>query len=222
MLFDVYITWARIEQSNASAGGDDTEGPWWALSEAPILVQYLFFLTMNILATVAQHLVIRMLSQVIFTRLILQKRRAVVSDEDGPQLEATTQAGRASPSAISTALLVSSCSKLFPILLVIWPSASSDSTASEATSISGGLGRAFVSNASTSAGWVVLLSNIEALLILLDCGYAIATSLALAGLLCRWAVENWALGLAGLKSSSSRDAVSDGLSLVNGWFSASG
>jgi lipid intermediate transporter len=219
VLFDVYITWARIEQSNASAAADDRQGPWWALSEAPILVQYLFFLTMNVLATMAQHGVIRMLSQVIFTRLNLQKRPTVVQDDD--QQVDGTQAGRASPSAISTALLVSSCSKLFPILLVIWPSANSDSATSETTSISGGLGRAFVSNASNSVGWVVLLSNIEALLILLDCGYAIATSLALAGLLCRWTIENWALGLAGLKSSSSREAVSDGLSLINGWFSAS-
>lgn len=215
MLFDVYITWARIEQSNASAGGDSQDGPWWALSEAPILIQYLFFLTMNVLATAAQHGVIHLLSSFIFARVDQQQQQS-------PQGPATGRAagGRASPSAISTALMVSSCSKLFPILLVIWPSANgSDVTTDNANPAGGGLGRAFVSNASNYVGWVVLLNNIEALLILLDCGYGIATSLALAGLMCRWTVESWALSLAGLQGSSSQAAVSDGLSLFNGWLS---
>lgn len=208
VLFDVYITWARIEQLNASSTDHQQQGgPRWALSDAPILIQYLFFLTMNVLATVAQHGLIRFLSRVVFAQQL------------GVRKAGTTHPGGASPSAISTALLVSSCSKLFPILLVIWPtSANSESAGSVASE---GLGRAFVSNASSYVGWVVLLNNIEALLILLDCGYAIATSLALAGLMCRWSVEGWALGLAGLKNSTSREVVSDGFSLVRGWLSSS-
>lgn len=198
VLFDVYITWARIEQLNASSD-DHQHGPRWALSDAPILIQYLFFLTMNILATVAQHGVIRFLSRVVFKQLGARR-----SD---------THPREASPSAISTALLVSSCSKLFPILLVIWPSANAESSR-QGSPATEGLGRAFVSNVSSYVGWVVLLNNIEALLILLDCGYAIATGLALTGLMCRWTVEGWALGLVGLRNSTSREAVSDGFSII--------
>lgn len=174
---------------------------------------------MNILATAAQHGIIRLLTTLIFVRLDLH-RQGRASNVDSKQKGG--QAARASPSAISTALLISSCSKLFPILLVIWPSATLDSSNEAENTISGGLGRAFASNAANYVGWAVLFNNIEALLILLDCGYGIATGLAVAGLVSRWTVENWALGLAGLKSSASQRAVSEGFSLVNGWFSTSG
>jgi lipid intermediate transporter len=109
---------------------------------------------------------------------------------------------------------VSSCTKLFPILLVIWPSATSGAS-NEQQAPGSGLGRAFMSNASNYTGWVVLLNNIEALLILLDCGYMVATSLALAGLVCRWTVEGWALSLVGLRNSSSREVFSNGLGFLS-------
>ena len=47
-------------------------------------------------------------------------------------------------------------------------------------------------------GWAVLLNNIEALLILLDCGYVIATTLAISGFLARWMIEGWFLSFVGL------------------------
>jgi hypothetical protein len=46
----------------------------------------------------------------------------------------------------------------------------------------------------------VLLNNIEALLILLDCGYGVATGLALSGLGARWLVEGIMLGTFGLEA----------------------
>lgn len=43
------------------------------------------------------------------------------------------------------------------------------------------------------------MNNVEALLILLDCGYSWAITLALAGMASRWMVEGIILGLVGLK-----------------------
>jgi hypothetical protein len=45
---------------------------------------------------------------------------------------------------------------------------------------------------------LVLLSNIEALYILLGCGYLRATALAVAGLLARWTVQKVILGAVGV------------------------
>lgn len=106
-----------------------------------------------------------------------------------------------SPSAISTALLVSSCTKLFPILLVIWPTTTTTTTTGSGSSEEASEPSAlapFAYRATSYIGWVVLLNNIEALLILLDCGYVIATTLAVAGVLCRWIVEGWILSAVGL------------------------
>ncbi|KPI35452.1 Protein arv1 [Cyphellophora attinorum] len=210
VLFDVYITWARIERSNTSLSGaehGEGGGPEWALANAPIITQYLFFLTMNVLATVAQHASIRFLSRYLMDRFDKRQPGDPSSDE--------TVSGRASPSAISTALLVSSCTKLFPILLVIWPTANSDSSEPDSeASLGRGLGKAFVSNASNYVGWVVLLNNIEALLILLDCGYVVATGLALTGLMFRQTVEGMALAMVGLRGTASPEAVSQGLQML--------
>ena len=202
VLFDVYITWARIEKVNNSALSQESTveglGATWALADAPILTQYIFFLTINILATIAQHGIIRFLAQHF---LKLQHRRSSGAHSHLQNEEQTIVPGEASPSAISTALLVSSCTKLFPILLVIWPTAESNSESPE-TEFS--LGGAFAS-LSSYVGWAVLLNNIEALLILLNCGYVVATGLAVAGMVARWLVESWALGLVGLNSPTSRE-----------------
>lgn len=45
---------------------------------------------------------------------------------------------------------------------------------------------------------LVLLSNIEALYILLGCGYVRAMALAVAGLAARWTVQRVILGFAGV------------------------
>lgn len=186
MLFDVYITWARIERMSPPDGVEHDNS---RLAQWPILTQYVFFLTMNILATVAQHGIIRTLVRAFVATPRFwahQVKSSSATPEDNKNLE-TVQPGNASPNAISTALLVSSCSKLFPILLVIWPTEAKE-----------GDPFGFIFQASNYVGWAVLLNNIEALLILLNCGYKVATGLALAGVVARWLVEGWVLSLVGL------------------------
>ncbi|KAE8147456.1 hypothetical protein BDV25DRAFT_160365 [Aspergillus avenaceus] len=166
----------------------------------------------------------------------------------------------ASPTAISTALLVSSCAKLFPILLVIWgpdgsgvtsdaPASNSAGTSSVTpvnvsqraldgitpaatiTATPSGVTRSTAAASSTileslvqmmpdsvptsylahfleltgslfSLGaadtHLVLLSNIEALYVLLGCGYLRAMTLAVAGLMARWTVQKVILGAIGV------------------------
>jgi lipid intermediate transporter len=118
--------------------------------------------------------------------------------------------GLAFPSAVSTALLVSSCTKLFPLLLVIWP----ESTPGEMRHVGGT--PSFASRARRYVGWAVLLNNVEALLILLDCGYITAAALALAGMTARWVVEGAVLSVAGLKGESG--PVGDIFGLTNNTF----
>lgn len=150
----------------------------------------------------------------------------------------------ASPTAISTALLVSSCAKVFPILLVIWGADGRGNTR-ETNSGTGrkevGAAKAALSSdrGSTSApsflesslaaaesllrpylptsyltglfdclasllslgvvdAHLVLLSNIEALYILLGCGYLRAVAVAVAGQIARWAVQRVILGAVGV------------------------
>ena len=56
-----------------------------------------------------------------------------------------------SPTPLSTALLVSSCTKLFPILLIIWDYD--------------------LPSSATAVSWAVIVNNVAALEILMDCGY---------------------------------------------------
>ncbi|PYH45127.1 sterol homeostasis protein ARV1 [Aspergillus saccharolyticus JOP 1030-1] len=373
LLFDVYLTWARIEKSPSIV---DT-----FLWRAPVIVQYLFFLSLNALATLAHHLTIRLLASILaptprgyaastqkstanannggaeithpstpvlpsfpssqlsptispapapaatltLPKLVSQSSSSSLPDSTTTATSSTTTTGTesqmqtpvahspppplrrssttptqnmtmnipmgmniqplppptpASPTAISTALLVSSCAKLFPILLVIWgpdgsgnafttttatashyttaqigssssanpgpqtalysvltpvatitgaiaaathePSTSSASmsTSSSSLSLSSSLLesviRALPQSVFTShlAGFLelmgsllslgaadthlVLLSNIEALYILLGCGYLRAVALAVAGLVARWSVQRVILGLVGV------------------------
>lgn len=84
----------------------------------------------------------------------------------------------ARPNSVSTALLVSSSTKLFPILMVIW--------------------EYDVPAAARSLGWAVVANNVEALRILLDCKYYTACILAIVGAASRWAVGRLVLIAAGL------------------------
>ncbi|KAK0672267.1 Arv1-like family-domain-containing protein [Cercophora samala] len=157
LLFDVYLTWARIERQSA-----DTEG----LAERPIVTQYVFFLLLCTLTTLSFHLSIRFLTSSRFSPL--------------PFLGILPRYPR--PNSVSTALLVSSSTKLFPILMVVW--------------------EYDVPAAARSLGWAVVVNNVEALKILLDCSYGVAAFLAMAGALSRWAVGRavlWAAGLACLQ-----------------------
>lgn len=211
LLFDVYLTWARVEKSSLSGS---TTLPATPLTNAPILAQYLFFLTLNSLATIAHHLTVRFLVLTFLSETSSKARlddsfenegaanpekhggedRSYRSDASAaPDSNGRVGPGLASPSAISTALLVSSCTKLFPILLVIWPESSSDDATDPGSTLS------FANRARSYVGWAVLLNNIEALLILLDCGYVAAAGVALAGASARWVVEGVVLSLVGLE-----------------------
>ena len=80
--------------------------------------------------------------------------------------------------AVSTALLVSSCTKLFPILMVIW--------------------KYDIPAAARSVGWAVVVNNVEAIRILLDTDYVRAAALAGAGAVVRALASHAILALAGL------------------------
>ncbi|KAJ9652424.1 hypothetical protein H2198_008345 [Neophaeococcomyces mojaviensis] len=272
VLFDVYITWARIEKGSGEGIGDgkDEEGAS-VLTTWPIVGQYLFFLTLNLLSTVAQHVTIRGLARsfptsspdrdvfygsltptalgqghsrtssvaterprdrdtsVATSPSVLRKvsshsphrspqpvlwRGSHQHQYDTSSTGADTPIAtptQASGSAISTALLVSSCTKLFPILLVIWPTTASSDNTSSATAAG-----PFASRAASYIGWVVLFNNIEALMILLQpqSGYVGVTALAVAGFAARFAVEGWLLSVVGLARDAS-GPVGDFLSIVS-------
>ena len=201
-----------MEGSNANNA--DTNG----LAESPIILQYLFFLTANTLATFAQHATVRLLVRWFQSPVdspfvmsspgghgstspdrdddLAQSAYSQVTDVTGDGGR-TVGPGRASPSAVTTALLMSSCIKLFPILLVIWPTQTTDDGDNVVWMSN------FASRARTYVGWAVLLNNTEALRILLDCGYVAATGLSLAGSAARWQVEGIMLGMVGLEGDES-------------------
>ncbi|POR36646.1 Uncharacterized protein TPAR_03160 [Tolypocladium paradoxum] len=161
LLFDVYLTWARIEKQTLPAlmPGESNLG---RLAQQPIVLQYLFFLILCALSTLAFHLSIRFLT----------------SSPLSPLNALRIMPRHARPNSVSTALLVSSSTKLFPILMVIW--------------------EYDVPAAARSLGWAVVANNVEALRILLDCKYYTAFILAIAGAASRWAVGRMVLTAAGL------------------------
>lgn len=161
LLFDVYLTWARIEKQTApdSLPGESNLGK---LAQQPIVFQYLFFLILCALSTLAFHISIRFLT----------------SSPLSPLTVTSLLPRYSRPNSVSTALLVSSSTKLFPILMVIW--------------------EYDVPAAARSLGWAVVANNVEALRILLDCRYYTACLLAVAGAASRWAVGRVVLVAAGL------------------------
>ncbi|KAK0284974.1 hypothetical protein LTS00_011149 [Friedmanniomyces endolithicus] len=163
LLFDVYLTWARIEKDTPGLplpplppilGSHDTSttplnstfssstrnnaGITNFLATQPVLLQYLFFLLLCTAETLAFHLPIRTLLSL-----------------SSPTANKTTNKNDAnpdnpSPSLISTALLISSFPKLFPLLLLIWPYD--------------------LPSSASAVSWAVIMNNIAALEILLGCG----------------------------------------------------
>ncbi|TKA44052.1 hypothetical protein B0A54_04818 [Friedmanniomyces endolithicus] len=163
LLFDVYLTWARIEKatpglplpplppipgtrdssttsSNSSftSSGNNNVGITNFLATQPVLLQYLFFLLLCTAETLAFHLLIRTLLSLSSTTTT---RTANKTD---------TNPANPSPSLISTALLISSFPKLFPLLLLIWPYD--------------------LPSSASAVSWAVIMNNIAALEILLGCG----------------------------------------------------
>lgn len=195
LLFDVYLTWARIEKatSNGSSADGSTlspplplpfssfssnnttttsnsslsaafsaannnnnaslasnQGPLSGnfLTSQPIILQYIFFLLLCGLETLSFHLPIRTL---LSTRL--------------PRPLSYVFPYYPHPTVISTALLVSSFTKLFPLLLLIW--------------------RYDLPSSASAVSWAVIVNNVAALEILLECGVLRATVLAAVGAVCR-------------------------------------
>ena len=171
LLFDVYLTWARIEKATPSspalpltppppftsgltnatvqAGAPNSaDRPSNALASQPILLQYLFFLALCAIETASFHLPIRTLLGFEFPRPI----SAIIPHYPHTAL-------------ISTALLVSSFTKLFPLLLLVW--------------------NYDLPSSASAVSWAVIINNVAALEILLDCGYVRAALLAAVGAVCR-------------------------------------
>ncbi|KAI9800850.1 MAG: hypothetical protein M1825_003633 [Sarcosagium campestre] len=168
LLFDVYLTWARIEKNTPAssaplgpyASSSATASPAFGrLAAQPIVLQYVFFLLLCFTESIAFHMTVRLLSNILLAC---------------PR-----------PNSVSTALLVSSCTKLFPILMVIWDYD--------------------VPAAAKSVGWAVVINNIEALNILLDCGYPAAGLLAGAGAIVRLGTRWGILTAVGLGDAAGGD-----------------
>ncbi|KAF2673158.1 Arv1-domain-containing protein [Microthyrium microscopicum] len=154
LLFDVYLTWARIEKTGASPNSPPPTG---ALSAYPLLLQYLFFLVHCLLGTLSFHLPIRVLC---------------TSPRLGWLRRLTSLPYYKDATALSTALLVSSCTKLFPILLIVW--------------------EYDLPSAASAVSWAVIVNNVAALEILMDCGYGRALALVIVGAIAR-ATVGWSM-----------------------------
>ncbi|KAF7945031.1 hypothetical protein EAE96_009814 [Botrytis aclada] len=183
LLFDVYLTWARIEKQTSAPLSPPIETDntnFLRLAAQPIVFQYIFFLVLCALSTLSFHLSIRFLTSSPFSPLVFFGL-----------LPKYTR-----PNSVSTALLVSSSTKLFPILMVIW--------------------EYDVPAAARSLGWAVVANNVEALKILLDCGYGTAAILATVGAISRWMVGRgilWAVGLDGVDTVGDSGVAADGKAL---------
>jgi hypothetical protein len=135
--------------SNATGTSDSTTpGLSYLLSEQPIILQYVFFLLLCALETIAFHLPIR-------TLLSLRLPRPL----------SYLIPHYPHPAVISTALLVSSFTKLFPLLLLIW--------------------KYDLPSSASAVSWAVIINNVAALEILLECGVIRAAILAAVGAVCR-------------------------------------
>ncbi|KAJ8111215.1 hypothetical protein OPT61_g6135 [Boeremia exigua] len=175
LLFDVYLTWARIEKlplPHDSPHRAFTPTPTNAaiLQAQPLILQYLFFLLLVTLSTLAFHLPIRLLTS--FNPAALP-----------PALRswwASLIPYYPHPTPLSTALLVSSCTKLFPILLIIWDYD--------------------LPSSATAVSWAVIVNNVAALEILMDCGYISAGLLVAIGAGLSWVISASVVREAGLGS----------------------
>lgn len=70
--------------------------------------------------------------------------------------------------------------------------------------------------AARSLGWAVVANNVEALKILLDCGYVPAAIMASVGAMSRWIVGRgilWAVGLEGMDGVGESGVAADGKAL---------
>ena len=187
LLFDVYLTWTRIE---ALPSHLTSSSP---IPHLHILVQYAFYLLLCTVTVLAQHLTIRWLAARF--RLGVAQHQPESGNWDAGQAtntnasEDSTSSPRVTANGISTALFVSSCMKLFPILMVVWRYDGAENEG-EGWNVGKSVGR--------GVEWAVAVQNLEALRILLGCGYLSAAGLVAAGAAARWVVAAVVLGAVGL------------------------
>ena len=174
------------ESSHTPSSSDSVTTPS-LLSSQPLLVQYLFFFLLVLLSTLAFHIPIRVLCwhtpRVSFPLTSLRPLNAFFSSSSPfPHYP--------HPTPLSTALLVSSCTKLFPLLLIIW--------------------EYDLPSAATAVSWAVFVNNVAALEILMDCGYFPATLLVVIAALFRACIAGIVLRAVGLGAAWQSGGV--------GWF----
>ncbi|KAF2264077.1 Arv1-domain-containing protein [Lojkania enalia] len=179
LLFDVYLTWARIEKLSLpltsphrltySLSNHEPATNAALLEAQPLVLQYLFFLLLVVSSTLAFHLPIRLLCSI---------NPARIRKGWGRKVWRRLIPYYPHPTPLSTALLVSSCTKLFPILLIIW--------------------EYDLPSSATAVSWAVIVNNIAALEILMDCGYLRAGVLVGVGAGLRTAIANFVLKGVGL------------------------
>ena len=184
LLFDVYLTWTRVEALPSHL---------ISLSSIPylhILVQYVFYLVLCTLTALAQHVTVRWLAARFGLGKIQHSQQSASPELTGQNASETViNTPRTTANGISTALFVSSCMKLFPILMVVWKYDGAENE-SEGWNVGKNVGR--------GVEWAVAVQNLEALRILLGCGYLSAAGLVAAGAAARWIVAAVVLGAVGL------------------------
>lgn len=211
LLFDVYLTWSHIESFPPSF----TENS--PVPTLPVLFQYGFYFFLCAFTTLSQHLTIRWLA-------VVWKLGATAKDEHNNESNPNANSNgntiaplpappkKPSPNSISTALFVSSCMSLFPILMVVWkygdtPEATILTSTTESPLNSSSITNVFGFLSTQGGGvdwvrrgvaWAVAVQNMEALRILLGCGYMTALGLVAVGGAVRWVVRSVILGAVGL------------------------
>ncbi|OCK73793.1 Arv1-like protein [Lepidopterella palustris CBS 459.81] len=194
LLFDVYLTWARIEKlstpipstppttCNTTATTTTTTTTTTPpltnatlLSTQPLVLQYLFFLLLVTLSTLSFHAPIRLLCA--HPPRLPPRLRPLLPSSLTTHLRPIIPS-YPHPIPLSTALLVSSCTKLFPILLIIW--------------------EYDLPSSASAVSWAVIVNNIAALEILMDCGYMRAGLLVAVGAGVRALVAGLVLRAVGL------------------------
>ncbi|KAK8207525.1 Arv1-like family-domain-containing protein [Phyllosticta capitalensis] len=231
LLFDVYLTWARIEKASPSSSSpldpssnpslnsslsspsssSNNNNPAPFLSTQPLVLQYMFFLGLCTAQTLAFHLPIRFLTPSAPASLSSPPSGTTTPSHtlpSPPHPHPTSPSPphpkyipliphHPFPTPISTALLVSSCTKLFPLLLIIWdydlPSSAS------------------------AVSWAVIVNNIAALEILMDCGYLRAGLLVGVAAAVRAVVGSAVLGSVGFAGAGWGDGWGVGEVVAAGW-----
>ncbi|CAF9931738.1 sterol homeostasis protein [Imshaugia aleurites] len=211
LLFDVYLTWSHIESFGPSFTANSP------IPTLPVVLQYAFYFFLCVFTTLSQHLIIRWLALDWNLAATAKKEH---SNEGSPNAISGGNAAaslpappkKPTPNSISTALFVSSCMSLFPILMVVWKygdtsEATIPTSTTEAPLDIFGVKSAY-SFLSTQGGgvdwvrrgvaWAVAFQNMEALRILLGCGYMAALGLVAAGGAAGWVVRSVMLGAVGL------------------------